>query len=98
VHKCNITVALKTQKQPIEIRINNEIRFEYIKKQKLNTQLYNLRLIISKYLKKKAWDLILDNIEAKVKIELDKQNLTFKVKILIGNPEEKRTCQRNECK
>jgi hypothetical protein len=49
--KGNSIATQKTHKQAIEYMINNEIEFQYIKKQTLNEQLYKLHLNAKYYQK-----------------------------------------------
>ena len=60
-----------TQKQLIKIRINNELKFLYIKKQNINNQLYKSHLENAQYWQT-SWPLIENNINQKLNEESKK--------------------------
>jgi len=57
-----------TMKAAIRTRVNQEIKFLYIKKQQLNVQLYKLHLNCANYWNN-TWSYIQDSIERKLQVE-----------------------------
>jgi hypothetical protein len=66
----NSLQAIKTQKTAEYIRIKNELKFLYKKKQSINNQLYSVHLEAVPYWDRN-WKFIEESIQEKLKLEID---------------------------
>jgi hypothetical protein len=75
--------ATHTKNKAEEIRVKNEIKFLYLKKQQLNRELYTLQLL-NAHTWDKSWELIHNEINIKLNKEMANKykNMNNKIKTL----------------
>jgi hypothetical protein len=80
LHSHNKFIIKHTESKIIKIRIKNEIKFLYAKKQELNKTLYNLHLQAANELGR-SWDIISQNITQKLEQKMQRKYKTIHNKI-----------------
>jgi hypothetical protein len=72
--------SINTQERAECIRIRNELKFLYKKKQNVNNQLYSIHLEAVAYWDR-SWKVIEDSIYEKLKSEIDKKYVSLNKKL-----------------
>jgi hypothetical protein len=80
LHSHNKSIIKHTESKVIKIRIQNEIKFPYAKKQELNRTLCNLHLQAANEWGR-SWDIISQNITQKLEQEMQRKYKTIHNKI-----------------